>query len=38
VRRVGERVTGEGVLQADRADDVARVRFFDFFTLVGMHA
>src|SRR6185437_10445543 len=34
---VAERVAGEGVLQADRGADVARIHLFDVFAVVRVH-
>ena len=37
MRRVAERVTGRGVLEADGRDDVAREDAFLVFAVVGVH-
>ena len=34
---IGERVTGEGVLEADRGGDVAGVDLLDLLAMVGVH-
>ena len=38
VLRIAERVTGEGVLQADRSGDVAGAHFVDLFTMVRVES
>ena len=35
--RVGQRVAGEGVLEADGGGDVARVDLVDLLAVVGVH-